>query len=197
MTRRQRGFTIIEAVTAASILLATCVAISGVLSGATKAASVAAHSDHLEQVLESECQRLAALPYFRSNVAAGRPGGSPALPSLVSEVFPWARTELNTGVAHYVDASSGDEAGTFATTFEEHDVTVRLRAAFVRDDGVDPRHLGAEELAGWDCTSGAWPPSSALEISIEVSRQGHAASRLLVLSALRPSLEPSVRAAAL
>ncbi len=196
MTRRQRGFTIIEAVTAASILLATCVAISAVLSGATKAASAAAHSDRLAQVLTSECQRLAALPYFRSNAAAGRPDGSPALPSLVSEVFPWARTELNTGSAHYMDVSGGDEAGTFATTVAEDDVTVRLSAAFVGGDGVDPQRLGTDELTGWDCTSDAWPPSSTLEISIDVSRQGHTASRLLVLSALRPSLEPFAQAAA-
>lgn len=196
MTGRQSGFTIIEAVIAASILLATCVAISAVLSGATRAAGAAAHSDRLVQVLTSECQRLAALPYFRSNAAAGRPDGAPAPASLVSGVFPWAHPELNTDGAYYVDASGGDEAGTFATTVTEGEVTVRRRAVFLKGDGVNPQRVGPDKLARWDCTSDAWPPASTLEISVEVSRKGHTASRLLLLSALRPSVEPSAQAAA-
>ena len=182
---------LVEAVVAAALLLATCVAISSVLSGALKADRSADHRDRLEQVLTSECQRLAALPYFASNAGAGRPPGAAAPDSLVAEVFPWARTALNTDDAYFVDASADAEAGTFVTTFEADGVSVQRRAAFVADERDESRRVGAAVLAGWDCTTATRPPATSLAIRIVAIAGGRSASRVLVLTALRPSVEPS------
>jgi len=187
----QQGFTIVETVVAAAILLATCVGVSSVLSSALKADASVGRRDRLEEVLAAECQRLAALPYFEQGAGAGVAGGDPARDCLVADVFPWARSDWNTEDAFYLGASSNDPAGTFVTTRRVGEVAVRRRAVFRADERDESVGLGPGQLYGWDCAMSARPPATTLAIEVEATTGGRTASRTLLLTALRPSVEPS------
>jgi len=193
---RQRAFTLVEAAVAASLLLATCLAVSAVLGTATKADGAARARDGLEAILTGECRRLAALPYFDDGAGSGTPVGSPVPASLLSEVFPWARPELDTGDRWFVDDLGGDDAGTFVSTVEVGGVRVRRDAVFLVDERDAARHLGVADLDGWDCTSGARPPATSLAVTVDVSARGRSVSRTMVFTALRPSFEPSPQVSA-
>jgi hypothetical protein len=193
---RQGAFTLVEVVVAASLLLATCIAISAVLSNATKAERAEGARARLESILTSECRRLAALPFFDGDSSDTRPAGAPTPDSLVSEVFPWARPELDTDDRWFVDELGGDEAGTFVSTADAGGFQVRRDAVFLADERDSARHLGVADLAGWDCASGARPPATTLSVTVDVSARGRSASRTMVLTALRPSFEPSPQASA-
>lgn len=190
---REGAFTLVEVVVAASLLLATCLAISAVLGNATKVEGAAGARDGLESMLTSECRRLAALPFFDGD---GRPVGAPAPDSLVSEVFPWARPELDTDHCWFMDDLGGDEAGTFVSIVDVGGVRVRRDAVFLADERDATKHLDVADLVGWDCTSGARPPATSLAVTVDVSARGRSASRTMVFTALRPSLEPSSQASA-
>ncbi len=196
VSRRQEAFTLVEAVIAATLLLTTCLAVSTVLGNATKAEGAAGARDGLEQILTSECRRLAALPYFRGDTGDGGPVGVTAPDSLVSEVFPWARPELDTDDRWFVDDLGGDDAGTFVSTAAVGGVRVRRDAVFLADERDAARHLRVADLARWDCASGARPPATSLAVTVEVSAQGLKVSRTMVFTALRPSLEPSPQTSA-
>jgi len=193
---RQRAFTLVEAAVAASLLLATCLAVSTVLGTATKADGAARARDGLESILTGECRRLAALPYFDGSTGRERSIGSPALHSLLSEVFPWTRPELDTGERWFVDDLGGDDPGTFVSIVEVGGVRVRRDAVFLADERDAARHLGVADLVGWDCTSGARPPATSLAVTVDVSARGRSAARTLVFTALRPSFEPSPQVSA-
>jgi hypothetical protein len=193
---RQRAFTLVETVIAATLLLATCVAISAVLGNATKAEGAAGACDGLESILTSECRRLAALPFFDGDTGEGRPIGAPTPDSLVSEVFPWARPERDTGDRWFVDDVGDDCAGTFVSTVDVGGVRVRRDAVFLADERDAARHLGVADLVGWDCTSGARPPATSLAVKVDVSARGRSVSTTMVFTALRPSIEPSPQASA-
>ena len=124
------------------------------------------------------------------------PVGVTAPDSLVSEVFPWARPELDTDDRWFVDDLGGDDAGTFVSTVAVGGVRVRRDAVFLADERDAARHLGVVDLARWDCASGARPPATSLAVTVEVSAQGLAVSRTVVFTALRPSLEPSPQTSA-
>lgn len=193
VVQRQAGFTILEAVIAASLLLATCAATSGLVNNATRADGAAGLGTHLQEVLAGECERLAALPFSGGDVGDARASGGAAA-SLVSDVFPFARPELDTDVAYFVDSSAGDEAGMFVSIVRRGSVRVRREAVFVSGDGDEPGHLGPADLAGWDCTSVPQTPTTTLRITVRVSDRGQSVSRTLVLSALRPEVDPSPQA---
>jgi hypothetical protein len=190
LVRPQAGFTILEAVIAAALLLATCVATSGVVSGATRADGAADLRDRLETALTGECERLAALPFQSVDDAASQAGEGAAAGSLVSEVFPFARPELDSERAYYVGDSGGDDAGTFVSISDVGDVRVRREAVFASGDGDQPGHLGPAELIGWDCALAGQPPATTLVVTVEVSERGHSATRTLILGALRPTVAP-------
>ena len=196
MTSHRGAFTLVEAVIAASLLLATCVAISAVLGNAIKAEGAAGVRYGLESILTSECRRLAALPFFDGDTGEGRPVGAPTPDSLVSEVFPWARPELNTDHRWFVDDLGGDQAGTFVSTVDVGGVRVRRDAVFLADERDAAKHLGVADLVGWDCASGARPPATILAVTVDVSARGGSVSRTMVFTALRPSFEPSPQATA-
>jgi hypothetical protein len=193
---RREGFTLVEAVIASLLLLATCVAVSTVLSSATKAEGAEGARDGLEQILTTECRRLAALPYFDGGSSDGMLVGSPAPDSLVAEVFPWARPELDTDDRWFVDDGGDDEAGTFVSTLDVDGVCVRRCAVFLADGRDVARHLGVADLVGWDSTFGARPPATSLAVTVEVTARGRSVSSTMVLTALRPSFEPSPQASA-
>jgi hypothetical protein len=194
VVRPQAGFTILEAVIAAALLLATCVATSGVVSSATKADGAADLRDRLEAALTRECERLAALPFSSADDGVAGSGEGASAGSLVSEVFPFARPELDTERAYIVDSPGDDDAGTFVSISDAGDVRVRREAVFVRGDGDRPGHVGPADLVGWDCASAARPPATTLAVTVEVSARGRSAIRTLVLSALRPTVAPSGQA---
>lgn len=196
VTRPRAGFTILEVAVAASLLLATCVATTTVLSSATRADGAAELREHLRTILNGECQRLAALPFVQVDHGAESTGGTPAADSLVADVFPIARPELNTDARYFVGSSGGDKAGTFVSIRALGSAEIRTEAVFVAGDGSEPGHLGPSDLGGWDCASGAQPPAAILEISVQVSERGRTVARTTVLSALRPTIDASGSAGA-
>jgi hypothetical protein len=193
---RRGAFTLVEVTIAASLLLATCLAISAVLGTVTKAEDAAGARDGLELILTSECRRLAALPYFHGDSGEQWPVGALSPDSLVAEVFPWARPELDTVDRWFVDDLGDADAGTFVTTVDVGGVRLRRRAVFLADERDATGHLGVADLVGWDCVSGARPPATSLAVTVDVSARGRSVSRTMVFSALRPSFEPSPQPAA-
>jgi len=196
VSSRQGAFTLVEAVIAATLLMATCLAVTAVLSNATKAEGAAGARDRLEVALTSECRRLAVLPYFDGGFEDGRPVGAPTPDSLVAEVFPWARPELDTDHRWFVHDAGDDDAGTFVSTVDVGGFRVRRAAVFLADERDAARHLGVADLVGWDCASGARPPATNLAVTVDVSARGRSVSRTVVFTALRPSFEPSPQASA-
>ncbi len=93
-----------------------------------------------------------------------------------------------------MDDLGGDEAGTFVSIVDVGGVRVRRDAVFLADERDAAKHLGVADLVGWDCTSGARPPATSLAVTVDVSARGRSASRTMVFTALRPSLEPSPQA---
>jgi hypothetical protein len=105
-------------------------------------------------------------------------------------VFPFARPELNTDAAYFVDAS-GDNAGTFVSIRVLGSASVRRAAMFMAGVGDESRRLGPADLGGWDCASGAQPPAATLSVLVQVSERGRTVARTMVLGALRPKVEAS------
>jgi hypothetical protein len=191
MTHPRAGFTIVEAVVAAALLLATCVAVSRVLDGSIRAEASARHRVRLEEVLTSECQRLAGLPFFVESAGAGVADGPSAPDSLVAEVFPRGLSAQNSDDAFYVGTSGGDEAGTFVTRSRVGEVTLSRHAVFLEDERDGAALVSSTEVDCWDCTTGAELPATCLAVTIQAAGWGRSLSRTVLLTALRPKVEPS------
>jgi type II secretory pathway pseudopilin PulG len=177
MTRRLRGFSLIEAVVAVAVLALSCLAVTAVLHGSLNAeAGIAARRGAVE-ALYAESSRLRALPFFRQSAG---PGQGP--PSLASEVFPHAQSWLDTD-----DASYDTAAGAFITRGVAGGLRLTRTARFERPStgGLEP--LPAADVQGWAVWSVARPPATVLSVHLEADGpHGLVISQDLVVCALRP-----------
>jgi hypothetical protein len=181
VSRRCRGFSLIEAAIAVSLLALACLAVTGVVSTSLRAEAAEQHRREARLVLDEESAGLRALPYF---VQASAPGAGPR--SLLGEVFPHASAALNTSAAEY-RGTPEEAVFTSETTIEGREV---LRTArLVRETDAGSASLSDGDLLGWAVWRSTQPPALVVIISLEVRDVGGLSlTRELVVHGLPPSL---------
>ena len=183
--RGKNGFSLIEALIAAAILLLICLSVSGTVLATMRAEAVLDRRALLEQLVEAERVRLAALPYVR-RVAAPTSGTEwlASEKSLVGEVFPHGRPQHNTA-----DASLGeDEEGPlFVTRYGRDGVAIERTARFIRRDPSGWACLSAAELSQWAVWESP-PPATSLQVTLVATQDGRSATRLMRVTAPAPIL---------
>lgn len=188
-TRRcTQGFSLLEAVVAAGLLLLTVTAVSACVGSAVRAAARLDRSREADAALHRCAERLRSLRFCAPSLPV--PSDGPAAPDLCSAVFPHAAPPKNTVEARYVEAG-GDPAvspGSFVTVVDEDGVEVRCTASFLR--AADGPRLAPADLAGWDVETAKEPPGPALEVVLSVRDAGSERAVCLVLAALRPGVAP-------
>ena len=182
------GFSLLEAVIAAGLLLLTVTAVSLCVGSAVRAGARLERTREADAALQLSAERLRSLPFCAPSLPA-RPDG-PAAFDLCAAVFPHAASWKNTAGARYV-AVGGEPAlspGRFVTVFGEGGVEVSSTAWFLR--GAYGPRLAPAELVGWDVETSEEPPGPALEVVLVVHAPGGVRSVRLVLGALAPGLTP-------
>jgi type II secretory pathway pseudopilin PulG len=162
-----RGMTLLEVLAATAVLLATCLAVTGVTVTAARAGAQSAHVARADQVLQAEAARLRALPFFAPLQADWPLSRVPAAPSAVGELFPHADEALNLGEPGYV--ATGDLAGSYVSSVLVGDAEVVRAAWMARCDASGWRRLAALEVSGWQAWAGMTMPGEALVVRLETS----------------------------
>ena len=181
------GFSLIEALVAAAILLATCLTASAILANALGAGRLSDRRAGVDDALASERARLASLPYY-APAAAPVDGVSwdPDASSLLAQVFPHALTGANTAVAAY---RAEGEGAVFVTQRTLRGVDIRCEARFLRWTATGWTALPAESVAQWAIWLSATLPAAAIEIRLTAADGTCTSSLQIRLGALPPTVE--------
>lgn len=183
------GFTLLEAVAAAAVLLVTVTAATGTVVSGSRASARLQRTMEVDDVLRSEVERLRALPYC-APVRAEDAAGSAVAGGVLDEVFPHALTEAGTADARYVAAGDGDvPAGAFVSVVECGAITVTRVARFL--DGSGEAALGPDAVAGWAVWGADLPPGAAVEVLLEAVAGQVSRSCRVELRAVDAPLDPS------
>jgi hypothetical protein len=184
--RAAAGFSLLEAVIAAGLLLLTVTAVSTCVAAVVHAGARLERTRDVDVALQSGAERLRSLPFCAQSLPA-QPESPPAS-DLCAAVFPHASSWKNTPGARYVDASSdpAEPPGSFVTVSDERGVEVRCTAWFLR--GADGPRLAPADLLGWDRETAEEPPGPALEVVLAARAPGGERTVRLVLLALAPVL---------
>jgi type II secretory pathway pseudopilin PulG len=189
------GFSLLEVVISAALLLVTITAVTTCVVGVSRAGARLEQAMDRDRALRVVADRLGALPFCADSYPqAGAEPGSHAR-DLVAAVFPHARPAQSTTTARYV-AAGGDDgapAGSFVTMLTEDGVPVTCVARFLA--GWDGAAVDPDGLVGWDAATAAPPYCS---MSVELTVRGGARGVTLVRSAMTeaPVAEPAVTAGA-
>jgi hypothetical protein len=186
------GFSLLEVVIAAGLLLLTVTAVTLSVTTASRGAARLEGAMDADRAVRTTAERLRALPFC----ASAYPVLGTAAPSarrardLVAAVFPHARTASNTPTAWFVGADEDDvAAGSFVTVLDVGGVSVRCVAKFLAAGNGLP--LDAAALAGWAQWEATEPPASALEVRMRAVSSGSARLVVIVRSALgAPVIDP-------
>ena len=185
---RAGGFSLIEVVIATALLLMAVVSVSATVSQAARTESVVTVRTQAQEALDAEVQHLSALPYFVRTVAADGVGDGAG--SDVEELFPHALPARNTPDAYYCADAAAADYGAFISVVVRDDITIRRTARFV--SGLVPGSACDPDcLYAWSVWSADAPPAPALRVTLTVAGPGAGSGRSVVLTALRPSVEPS------
>ena len=193
---KRGGFSLVEALVAAAVLLLTAAAVSGVVSASLRARGVEAARGRLEQALQTELSRLAALPYATPVAPPPSQGYDPAAARcLLQAVFPHAGVVPDLPQAFFTPgtATGADEFTTVATTAWGK---LRTQAVFVCWGGHGWVPAAGDQLSGWAVWQGQVPPAPALRVTVEaLGASGCCASLTTVLCGDAPRVadpeEPS------
>ena len=179
VSARTGGFSLIEVAVAAAVLALGCLASAGVLEVTLHAEAASRQRSQTQRLLDAEAARLEALPFYR--VADG-PGGGP--PSLLGDVFPHARRELNGDAGVFGDDSG---AAVFRSEVETEGGPLRRTARLVSDGDGPSRVVLEAEVAGYAVWNDACPPALSVDVTLELSsRERGIVVRTLHLQAFRP-----------
>ena len=170
------GFSLIEVVVAAGLLLMTIAAVTACVANSGSAQARLQASMDVDRAARAVAERLRSLPYCAAALPAPGSARGPYATDLVAAVFPHSRVAENMEAARYIVAA-GQEAdappGSFVTLAEESGVEVRCVAVFLASEGGSA--LSVVELDGWSVSEMAAPPSAVL--LVRVTATGHGASR--------------------
>ena len=186
MSGSRTGFSLIEAIVAVAVLLATCLAVSASLAVALQADRQVERRAALEGILGSESARLASLP-FRRTTAPPVVGvaWNPDPRSLLGEVFPHAGAGHNGG-SFRVEGG----VGVFVARRTAEGFEIVSESRFVRreDSGWVP--VAAASMEGWSVWGTQPLPSTTVELRLTTSRGSATASAQMILGALRTRVSP-------
>ena len=185
---RGTGFSLIEALVAAAILLAACLTASAIVVNALGASRLVEGRAAVDEVLASERARLAVLPYC-ALVAAPVDGAScwdPEAPSLLAQVFPHGLAGRNTAAAFYREDGEG---AVFVTQRTLCGVDIRCEARFVRWNHTGWTALPAASVAGWAVWQSAALPAAAVEVRLIATAGTRTSALWMRLGALAPTVE--------
>ncbi len=179
VSARTGGFSLIEAAVAAAVLALGCLASAGVLEVTLRAEAASRQRSEARRLLDAEAARLGALPFY---LVADGPGGGPS--SLLGDVFPHARRELNGDAGVF-----GDDSGTavFRSEVATEGGPLRRTARLVCEGDGSSRSVLEAEIAGYAVWYDACPPALSVDVTLELpSRERGTAVRTLRLQAFRP-----------
>jgi type II secretory pathway component PulJ len=182
---RQRGFSLLEVVVAAGLLLMTIAAVTAFVTDSGSAKARLQSAMDADRAVRVVAERLRSLPFCAATLPAPRSARGSAATDLVAAVFPHARVAENTEAARYI-VSAGEDAdappGSFVTLAEENGVEVRCVSVFLASEGGAA--LGAAELDGWSVNERVSPPSAVLLVRLTALSHGTARTVNLLRSAL-------------
>lgn len=191
---REDGFSLLEAVIAAGLLLLTVVTVTAAVTNVSRAGSRADAAMRVEGALQSVVARLSSLPFCAPALPAAPVGGSAAATDLVAAVFPDAGAPRDTAEARYsATDADGVVAGSFVTRFDQDGVPVTCVARF--RDWDEGTWLGPADLAGWDLAVSVNLPAPVLVVDVAVEGGGVVRTARLVREAGAdpvPSPQPTV-----
>jgi len=168
------GFSLLEVIISAALLLMTITAVTICVSNVSRAGARLQDAMDQDRVLRTVADRLGALPFCADSYPQVGVSSGDGSRDLVVAVFPHARPALNIAAARYVaaDGSDGAPAGSFVTLLTEDGVRVTCVARFLA--GPDGAALGPDGLGGWDAAAATAPPAPSLsvELTIEDGRHG-------------------------
>jgi type II secretory pathway pseudopilin PulG len=191
--RGSPGFTLLECVAAAAVLLIVWVAVSGTLVLASRARADAHDRATAELAVTDLVERLRSLPLATAGETAG--DGE----DVVRLVFPHSVAGLNTEAARFEPgATPSSPAGSFVTRSHVRAVDLETRAWFVvgtRDGWVpcDPAEVGGRPLV---CAADLPSPDLVVLVSASWRRRGRTSvvEQRLVLHQASPD-DAALRAA--
>ncbi len=177
------GFSLLEVVVAAGLLLMTIAAVTACITSVSRGEARLQTAMEADRAVCAVAERLRGLQFCAAaypDSAAVRGLGAG---DLVATVFPHARAAQNTETARYVAFEDADvAAGSFVTLLEEGGVDVRCVARFLVSEGGAA--LSAGDLDGWSASNGIASPGAALEVRLTAVGSGATRSVLLTRSAL-------------
>lgn len=166
------GFSLLETVIAAGLLLAAVTAVTFVVVGVTRGGAGLESRMDQARAMQRVAERLRALSFCAGCYPQATPGADGEASDLVAAVFPHADLSRTTASARYVAvaAGGGEDAGSFVTLFDDDGVEVRCAARFLTGQGGVP--LGPDALVGWDASAAAAPPSAILSVVLSSADGG-------------------------
>jgi hypothetical protein len=187
--RAEAGFSLLEAVIAAGLLLMTVTAVTLCVANVSGAGARLERTMDADRAARRVAERLRTLPFCAP--AYPLPAGEPSSHDLVGAVFPHAQPSWNTASARYVGAAGDPVApqGSFVTLIEDHGVKVRCVAQFLSGpDGPRADPADVEEWGGGDSVA---PPAPALAVElVAVGPGGDRCVRFAGTALARPFADP-------
>jgi type II secretory pathway pseudopilin PulG len=165
----RRGFTLVEVVFAASLLLLTVVCVTPLLVGSQRTASRESRAAGARRLAQSTLEQLRSLPFAPSNPPPAAAATDPD-DSVLAALFPHADAARNDPDDFIVLADGGSwPSGTFVTrrAAGAYLVTTASRFAAATPGGFSA--VPAARLAGYDLSSSDELPSGALDVGVRVS----------------------------
>ena len=173
LSRRPRaaGFSLLEVVIAAGLLLLTVTSVTAAVAGVSHSGRRAAATMKADGVLQSVMSHLASLPFCAAALPAVPASDYTAATDLLAAVFPDAGAPRGTAAARYLPADEdGIPGGSFVTRFDEEGVQVTCIARFRRR--ADGAWLGPADLDGWDLAASVRPPAPVLVVDVVATAGG-------------------------
>ncbi len=192
--RSAAGFSLLEAVVAAAVLLATVTAVTFCVTSVSRGGARVESTMDADRAVRAVAERLRALPFCAAAypVAGASQGSAPG--DLIASVFPHALPVENTENARYVTdgADEAAPAGSFVTLLHEGEVEVRCVARFLATE--QGPELETRDLDGWTVTQAHEPPGAALSIVLSAGAQGAVRTTRMTRTALMTSVVDAQRA---
>ena len=181
-TRREAGFSLLEVVIAAGLLLLTVTSVTAAVTSVSHAGRRADAAMRVDGALDLEISRLASLPFCAAGLPAVPAGDPAAATDLVAAVFPDAGAPRDSASAWYAGTDSGGiPAGAFFTRLDREGVLITCVARFRRHAEED--WLGPADLAGWDLAESRSLPAPLLVVEVTAAAGGVLRSGRLVREA--------------
>ena len=180
-----RGFTLIEVVVAAAIILGVVLATSDGVVAVKGLTARSATRQAAEARVAAEIEHLRCLPFAPPATSGATLAAATSGSDLVSSVFPRADTTLDTADAWFAPEARDDcPAGTYFTAVSLPHGHMTIAATFVVGTVGGWRAVPAARLAGYDVRRAIELPSAALLVRVTAAWQSAAAQGTVARSAI-------------